>query len=401
MKNINTIHDLAMFGAPPAFQNKLHVGRPNIGNRKNLNERLNNILDKKWLTNQGEYVQQLEKRIASYIGVKHCICICNGTIALEISIRALNLTGEVIIPSFTFIATAHALQWQGIKPVFCDIHKGGCNIDPALVEFCITPETSGIIGVHVWGAPCDYERLTAVANKHQIKLMFDAAHAFGCSYHNRKIGNHGHLEVFSFHATKVFNSFEGGAIVTNDDTLANKIRLMKNFGFSGHDNVVYIGSNGKMSEISAAMGLTNLESLDTFIQQNQIRYYHYKKLFEHIPGFKMMSLHEKQKSNFHYVTFEIDEKETGLNRDQIVNILHAENIIARRYFYPGCHRMEPYRTLYPNAGRLLPQTEHICKQVLVMPTGPSISKNDIDMIYKIVTFVVKHQHEIKLKMKNQ
>ncbi|MEI2422502.1 DegT/DnrJ/EryC1/StrS family aminotransferase, partial [Arthrospira platensis SPKY2] len=174
--------------------------------------------------------------------------MCNGTIALEILIRATELKGEVIVPSFTFIATAHALQWQEITPVFCDIDPKTHTLDPLAVEKMITPRTSGIIGVHVWGQPCNIEALTEIANQHNLKLVFDASHAFGCSYQGTMIGNFGEAEVFSFHATKFVNTFEGGAVVTNNDELAAKIRLMKNFGFAGFDNVIYIGTNGKMDE---------------------------------------------------------------------------------------------------------------------------------------------------------
>jgi len=259
------LSDLAIFGGMPAFQEILHIGRPNIGQRERLLQRINDLLDRRWLTNNGPCVQEFEQRIADLLGVKHCIVMCNGTVALEIAIRATGLSGEVIIPSFTFIATAHALQWQEITPVFCDIHPRTHNIDPSRVEEMITSRTTGIIGVHLWGKPCNVEALTEIAKKHNLKLLFDAAHAFSCTYNGRFIGQFGDAEIFSFHGTKFFNTFEGGAVVTNDDELAGKIRLMRNFGFAGYDKVIYIGTNGKMCEVSAAMGLTGLESLDEFI----------------------------------------------------------------------------------------------------------------------------------------
>lgn len=228
-----SIDQLAIFGGVPAFEESLHVGRPNIGKRERLLERINEMLDRRWLTNNSPFVRQFEQRIAEMLGVKHCVAMCNATVALEIAIRAAGLSGEVIVPSFTFIATAHALQWQEITPVFCDIDPHTHNLDPRRVEQMITPRTTGIIGVHVWGRACDVEALTDIAQCHHLKLLFDAAHAFGCSYKGRMIGNFGDVEVFSFHATKFFNTFEGGAVVTNDDDLANKIRLMKNFGFAG------------------------------------------------------------------------------------------------------------------------------------------------------------------------
>ena len=280
--------DLALLGGPPAFAEPLHVGRPNIGNRARLMERINELLDRRWLTNNGPFVQELEQRLASYLGVRHCIAICNGTVALELAIRALGMTGEVIVPSFTFVATAHALQWQEITPVFCDIDPRSHTLDPVQVERMITPRTSGIIGVHVWGTPCATASLTELAQRRGLRLLFDASHAFGCAHGGAMMGNFGDAEVFSFHATKFFNTFEGGAIVTNNDDLAGRIRLMKNFGFAGYDNVIYLGSNGKLSEISAAMGLTGLESLGDFVAANRRNYQYYREQLKDLPGVSLL-----------------------------------------------------------------------------------------------------------------
>ncbi len=393
------LEDLAILGGIPAFNEKLHVGRPNIGNRDRLLERINDLLDRRWLSNNGPFVQEFEQRIADIIGVKHCIAMCNGTVALEIAIRAVGLTGEVILPSFTFIATAHALQWQEITPVFCDVDPRTHAINPWRVEAMITPRTTGIIGVHLWGQPCDVEALTEIAQKHNLKLMFDAAHAFGCSYKGRMLGNFGEAEVFSFHATKFFNTFEGGAVVTNDDGLAAKIRLMKNFGFAGaYDNVSYIGVNGKMSEVSAAMGLTGIESLDEFVRTNYLNYKHYQHELKDIPGVKLFTFSELEKCNYQYIVLEIDETTTQINRDLLVEILHTENILARRYFYPGCHRMEPYRSYFPHAGLLLPETENLGKKVLTLPTGSTISLDEISKICQIIRLVIKHSDEVRAKL---
>jgi len=394
-----SINQLAIFGGQPALKEKLHVGRPNIGNRERLIRRFNDLLDRRWLTNDGPYIYELERQIAELVGVKHCIGICNATIALEITIRALGLTGEVIVPSFTFIATAHALQWQEITPVFCDIDPQTHNLDPRKVEALITPRTSGIIGVHVWGRGCNVEALSEIAERRKLKLIFDAAHAFGCSYQGQMIGNFGHAEIFSFHATKFFNTFEGGAIVTNDDELMAKIRLMKNFGFSsGYDNVIYIGTNGKMSEISAAMGLTNLESLDEFIATNYQNYKQYQAELQGLPGVKFITYNEQEKNNYQYVVLEIDEQITGIHRDQLVQVLHAENVLARRYFYPGCHRMEPYRSYFPHSGLLLPETEKLVQRVILLPTGTAVGAEEISKIAHLIRFVLAHDRQIGKKL---
>jgi dTDP-4-amino-4,6-dideoxygalactose transaminase len=394
-----SLDQLAIFGGRPAFDEKLHVGRPNVGDRSRLQNRINDLLDRRWLTNNGPFVQEFEKEICNLIGVKHCIAMCNATIALEIAIRALGMKGEVIVPSYTFIATAHALQWQEITPVFCDVDPLTHNLDPGKVGKLITPRTSGIIGVHVWGRACAIEELSDIASKHDLKLLYDAAHAFGCSYNGQMIGNFGDAEVFSFHATKFFNTFEGGAVITNDDDLAAKIRLMKNFGFSGYDNVIYIGTNGKMTEISAAMGLTSLESLDDFIEVNHRNYRQYRDELNDLPGVRFVKYDEAEKNNYQYIVMEIDENITGIHRDTLVSILHAENILARRYFYPGCHQMEPYRSYFPNAGLLLPETENLVQRVMSLPNGTSVGQAQISTITQIIRLVLENGFETTSRLK--
>lgn len=382
--------ELTAFGGPaPAFAQPLHVGRPNIPDRARLLERINDLLDRRWLSNNGPFVQELEAKIAQLLGVRQCILMCNGTVALEIAIRALGLRGEVILPSFTFVATAHALQWQEITPVFCDIDPRTHCLDVAQVERMITPRTTGIVGVHVWGQACPVEELQALADRRKLRLMYDASHAFGCSYGEKKIGSFGELEVFSFHATKFFNTFEGGAIVTNNDDLAAKIRLMKNFGFQGFDNVVYLGANGKMTEICAAMGLTGLESLDSFMAANERNYLVYERELAGLTGVNLFRWSPGVQSNRQYVVAEVDEEESGISRDELVRILHAENVIARRYFYPGCHRMEPYRSYFPHAGLLLPETERVARRVLVLPTGTAMTPESIQAVCQLIRLALQ------------
>jgi dTDP-4-amino-4,6-dideoxygalactose transaminase len=397
----HSLDDLAIFGGAPAFQEMLHVGRPNVGHRERLLERINDLLDRRWLTNRGPYVQEFEQRIADMVGVKHCIAMCNATVGLEIAIRAAGLTGEVIVPSMTFIATAHALQWQEITPVFCDIDPKTHNLDPGRVEEMITPRTTGIIGVHLWGRPCDVEALAEIARRRNLKLLYDAAHAFGCSHNGRMIGGFGDAEIFSFHATKFFNTLEGGAVVTNDDDLAAKIRLMKNFGFAGYDNVIYIGTNGKMNEVSAAMGLTSLESLDEFIAVNHRHYKQYQHELAGIPGVRLVTYNDAEKRNYQYIVLEVDEAVTLVSRDQLVGILQAENVLARRYFYPGCHRMEPYRSYFPHAGLLLPETEKLVERVLSLPTGTAVGPAEISQISLIIRLVVANAPQVRERLRGR
>jgi dTDP-4-amino-4,6-dideoxygalactose transaminase len=386
---------LAILGGMPAFSEPLHVGRPNIGERDQLLLRLQDILDRQWLTNGGKYVQEFEREVEKRLAVKHCVAMCNGTVALEIAIRALGLTGEVIVPSFTFVATAHALQWQEITPVFCDIDARTHTLDPMRVEQMITPRTTGIIGVHLWGVGCDVEALTEIANCRGLKLLFDAAHAFGCGRRGRMIGSFGNAEVFSFHATKCVNTFEGGAVTTNDDQLAEKIRLMKNFGFTNYDQADHIGINGKMNEFSAAMGLTNLESMEDFVAANRANHELYCELLGGVPGLTAINYDSRDQNTYHYVVVEVEPGEASLTRDELVQVLHAERVLARRYFYPGCHRMEPYRSHFPHAGLLLPQTERMTERVLCLPTGPSVVASQIETVCGLIRLALDNAQEIR------
>jgi dTDP-4-amino-4,6-dideoxygalactose transaminase len=389
------VEDLAIFGGAPTFPSELHVGRPNVGEREALLKRINDLLDRKWLTNDGPLLQEFEQRVCQLIGVKHCVAVCNATIGLEILTKALGLSGEVILPSFTFIATAHALRWQGVTPVFCDVDPNTHNIDPLRVAELINARTSGIIGVHVWGRPCNVDALVDLARRHNLKLLFDAAHAFACSYNGQMIGCFGDAELFSFHATKFVNTFEGGAVVTNDDELAAKLRLMRNFGFTGVDTVTSIGTNAKMNEACAAMGLTSLESLDNFIEVNCRNYYLYQEQLRNIQGISLSRYDEREKCNYQYIVGEIDETIAGVSRDLLDDVFWAENVITRRYFYPGCHRMEPYCTDEPEAGLRLPQTEKLTERVLCLPTGTALTSSEISTICDIIKFIVKHAKAVK------
>jgi dTDP-4-amino-4,6-dideoxygalactose transaminase len=394
-KRSRTLDNLAILGGTPAFAEALHVGRPNIPNRQDFADRVSDILDRKWLTNGGRYVDEFEHRIAEIVGVRHCVAMCNATVSLEIAIRALGLTGEVIVPSFTFIAVANALQWQQITPVFCDIDSGTHNIDPKRIEELITPRTAGIIPVHLWGRACDTDAIAEIADRHKLKVLYDAAHAFGCSHKGRTIGGFGECEVFSFHATKFINSFEGGAVVTNDAELAARMRLMRNFGFADYDKVIHLGFNGKMTEVCAAMGLTSLEAMADIVAANRRNWEAYREDLKRLPGISLIEYAPTENNNYHYVVIEIDPDRARLNRDELFAVLHAENVLARRYFWPGCHRMEPYRSLYPNAHLALPQTEFVAAQVMTLPTGQSIAPEVIHVICDIIRAAFENAEEIR------
>jgi dTDP-4-amino-4,6-dideoxygalactose transaminase len=363
--------------AGPSVRAPLLVGRPNLGNRERLMHRIGEMLDRHWFSNNGPLVQEFEAALAAYVGVRHCVTMCNATIAMEIAARALDLSGEVIVPAYTFVATAHAFRWQEITPVFADMNPRSHNIDPASIERLITPKTSAIVGTHVWGRACDVDAISAIAARHGLKVMFDAAHAFGCSHQGRMIGGFGACEVFSFHATKFLNSFEGGAVATNDDQLAERMRLMRNFGFSGFDNVIHLGTNGKMTEVCAAMGLTSLEAIDELVEVNRRNYVAYQQGLYGVPGVSLLEYDPKERNNYQYIVVEIDPDICPVTRDELVERLHARGVIARKYFWPGVHRMHPYRAEQPNARMLLPNTERIAQRVIVLPTGQQMAPTDV------------------------
>lgn len=393
----NTIEDLAIFGGSPEFSEPVHVGRPNVSDRAAFLGRVNQILDSGFLTNNGPQVLELEQRLAEFLDVAHVVTVCNGTLALELSVRALGLKGEVILPSLTFVATAHSLYMQGITPVFCDVDPLTHNLNPRLVERCITGRTTGILGVHLWGRSCDVENLQAIAEKYNLVLLFDAAHAFACSRHEKMIGNFGQAEIFSFHATKFFHTFEGGAVATNDAQLAERLRLLRNFGFAGFDKVVSIGTNAKMSEISAAMGLTLLDDLESIQDLNKKNYDLYASRLGHLPGFRQVHYDPEERNNYQYIVFEIEPESAGLSRDQLAEILWAENIRARRYFFPGVHRMEPYQTNFPRFVGNLPVTERLVEQLIALPNGTRLNDGGIQAICDVILLCIQNAGEIKFR----
>jgi dTDP-4-amino-4,6-dideoxygalactose transaminase len=375
--------ELAILGGPKAFAERLHVGRPNIGDRSMLMQRMAGILDRRCLTNDGPLVREFEQAVGEFVDVRHCVATANGTLALQIAIRAAGLEGEAIVSPLTFVATAHALRWQGITPVFCDVDPRTHNLDPARVEDLITERTSGIVGVHLWGRPCAIDELTALAERRGLALLFDAAHAFGCSHRGRMIGGHGNAEVLSFHATKFVNSFEGGAIVTDDGDLAERARLMRNHGFAGYDDVRSVGTNAKMSEASAAMGLTSLEARDDFYAANRDNYEAYRAGLEGVGGIELIAYEEAELCSRHYVVIEVDES-AALSRDELRRVLWAENVLARRYFFPGCHRMEPYRSAFAEAGRELPEAERLTDRLLALPTGTAVGPATVAVVSDLI-----------------
>ena len=368
----------------PSKRGPLYVGRPNIGNRKIFDELVDGIFERKWFTNSGEIVREFERKLANHLQVKHCIPVCNATVGLQLACHALELTGEVILPAFTFVASAHAVSWSNLKPVFADVDRETHCLCPESVRKLVNARTSAILGVHLWGNPCEIDQLQAIADERKIKLFFDAAQAFHCEYQGTPIGNFGNCEVFSFHATKFFNTFEGGAVATNDDALAKKIRQLKNFGFAEKHQVACIGTNAKMSEIHAAMGISMFPSIDELAKTNRRNFEAYQSILSGVPGLRLYPRDATEHSNWQYVVLEIEEQQFGCSRDDVFAELNRNNVFAKRYFNPGCHNLPPYRTEFLASGRRLPNTDHLCQRVLCLPTGSAVSQNELKDVCDIV-----------------
>ena len=391
-----TSKKLAIMGGKPSFIQPVHVNLPTTPNREELNKLINGILDSGLYSNDGPLVKRLEQEISRYLDVKHCVLVSNGTLALQLLIRTLDLKGEVIVPAFTFIATANALLWEGVTPVFCDVKPGTSNIDPEQCKKLITAKTSAILGVHVWGEQCDIQALDKIARENSISLIFDAAHAFACgSESGRMIGSFGDAEMFSFHATKAFHTGEGGAITTDNDELANRLRKARNFGFVDTDETDCLGINGKMSELHAAIGLSNLIELKSNLSKNFSVYSLYAARLKDIIHVKIINFTAPH--NFQYLVLLVGSS-SPLNRDQLVELLEVENILARRYFYPGCHRLEPYCSNESQAS--LPETEKLAASTLILPAGASISTQDVDKICHVLIAAFDNAEEIRNQLKS-
>lgn len=374
--------DLAVSGGAPQFHELRHVGRPNIGNREALHRRIDRMLDDKWLSNDGPLVRELEAQVSALHGVAASVAVCNATLGLNLLAHALGMADEVIMPAFTFVATPHAIQWHGGSPRFADIYAVDHTINIADVEASITERTSGIIGVHTWGRPCDVAELERIAATCGIPVIVDAAHALGVSGTDGPIGGGGSAEVLSLHATKFVNSFEGGIVLTNDLSLAEEIRSLRNFGFTDYDRVSGPGINAKMTEVCAAMGLTSLEALPQFVQANSQNFAAYRAGLGEMSGVRLLDYSEEGVWNFQYVVVEIDESVSGINRDLIVQAMHAEGVVARRYFFPGCHRHAPYASL--GSAHVLPVTDQVASRVMVLPTGTAMSANDCQVVCRLL-----------------
>lgn len=355
------------------------VTRPHIPPLEEFLPYLKEIWHSQTLTNGGSFHQQLENALCQYLGVRHVSLFNNGTIALMVAINALQLTGEVITTPYSFIATAHSLLWNNIKPVFVDIHPETLNIDPAKIESAITSQTTAIMPVHCYGHPCNVKAIEEIANKHGLRIIYDAAHAFGVQYENESILNHGDLSVLSFHATKVFNTFEGGAIVCHDAETKSRIDLLKNFGIVNEIQVTATGLNGKLNEVSAAFGLLQLRHVDQALADRQKIDAVYRMQLKNVTGIRCLNLSPEEKSNYAYFPILV-EPAYPINRDELYQRLQSQNIYPRRYFYPLISDFEMYRHL-PSADRKnLPVATEAANRVLCLPIYPGLDISTVENI---------------------
>lgn len=385
----------AILGGPPVFTNTLGIVRPLLPKLATIHDRLESSMASGQLTNNGQYVRELERELTDFLRVKHVISVSNATLGLMILARALGESGEIILPSFTFSATAHAVVWAGLHPVFADILPDTYTMAPPSVAHLINARTVAIMGVHIYGHPCEIDELQALADEHQLLLVFDAAHAFGSRYRGRRIGAFGRAEVFSFHATKIFPVGEGGAITTNDDGLARELELLRTFGDPGTENTRLPGLNAKMQEFNALIGLENLKAIEQHVEHRRAIVDLVRSELADIPGLTFQVQRPYVYSNYQNLSLLVNENSFGLDRDQLYLALTAENVIPRKYFYPPLHRHDVYAKA-PGLSKGEPSvTEGVSNRVLCLPIysdmSPPLAKDMCLAVRRI------HDHAFAIK----
>jgi dTDP-4-amino-4,6-dideoxygalactose transaminase len=373
--------------APAAFASPVYVTRPLLPPLPALMERLREVWDSRQLTNIGAQHERLETALRTHLDVPELSLFTNGTVGLITAIRALGLTGEVLTTPFTFPATPHALSWSGITPVFCDVDPVTLNIDCGAVERAISPRTTGILAVHVYGNPCDVDGLQRVADRHGLKIIYDAAHAFGTRVNGRGIGNCGDVTMFSFHATKLFHTAEGGALACATPSLKARIDDLRNFGIHGPDRVEAIGLNGKMTELQAALGLCVLDRIADELARRRVLLERYQRRFAAIEGLTWLTEISTDVASCQYAVVRIDEARFGCSRDTVHRELQRFNIFARKYFYPLCAQYDCYRHLPSANPENLPNAIRAAQEVLCVPLYGELTEADIDRICDAVAFV--------------
>ncbi len=369
------------------FNDPIYITRPVLPLLNDVFEKIQEIWSSKWLTNMGIQHKTLEKELLKYLEVDYLTLFCNGTIALELAIEVLNLTGEVITTPFTFPATVNSLHRKKLKPIYCDINYHDYNIDADKIEDLISAKTSAIMPVHVFGNPCNVDHIQKIADDHNLKVIYDAAHCFGIKYKNRPIGIFGDISMISFHATKIFHTIEGGALIYKNAEIKDQLYLLKNFGIRNEEEVVLPGTNAKMNEIQAAIGLLNLNLIDKEIQKRKVINKTYKENLKEVEGITCLDIKKNVKYNYQYFPVLIEENGFGVNRDKLYEELKHFNVFTRKYFYPLCSNYSFYKS---NKNIKIPVAEKIVKQILCFPIYGDLEENDIIKICDIIKFIFKN-----------
>jgi dTDP-4-amino-4,6-dideoxygalactose transaminase len=362
----------------------IYVTQPSVPPLSEFTELLKQIWDNKILTNNGPFHQQFERKIADYLGIKYVSLFSNGTLALITALQSLKITGEVITTPFSFVATTHSLWWNNIRPVFCDIEPKYFNLDPEKVEAAITPQTTAIMPVHVYGNPCKVERFQQIADTYGLRLIYDAAHAFGVKINGNSILNYGDLSILSFHATKVFNTIEGGAIISPDEKTKKRIDYLKNFGFVNETTVIEPGINAKMNELQSAYGLLQLKYVDGYIDKRKKIAKIYREQFKGADGISFMPESEGIYLTYTYFPILIDKEKYGITRDELYEKLKKYNIFCRRYFYPLISQFPTYRALHSSSKENLAVAEKVAEQIICLPIFPDLELSNLDKIISLI-----------------
>lgn len=363
---------------------KITVTSPLLPDLQEFIPYLEDIWDRKWVTNNGFYHKELEKKLAEYLGVEFISLFTNGTLPLITALQALDIHGEVITTPYSFVATTHSLLWNGIKPVFVDIDPKTCNLDPEKIEAAITEKTTAIMPVHCYGIPCDVEKIQAIAEKHNLKVIYDAAHTFGVKINGKSILEYGDMSTLSFHATKVYNTLEGGALVVRSAEMKQKIDFLKNFGFAGETTVLAPGINSKMDEVRAAFGLLNLKQVDQAIEARKVISDLYREGLKDVAGVRLLAEPQGVRNNYSYFPIFIEEKEYGMSRDALYFKLQEENIFGRRYFYPLISQFMMYKDLESARPENIPVATRIAEEVLCLPIYYGLENQDVEKIIEII-----------------
>ena len=360
------------------------VTSPLLPDLSEFHEMLKEIWDSKWITNNGSFHRQLEAELAKYLKVPYVSLFTNGTLPLITALQALRISGEVITTPYSFVATTHSLWWNGIKPVFVDIEPSTGNIDPTKIEAAITPKTTAIMPVHVYGKPCDVDAIQAIADKYGLKVIYDAAHAFGVEVNGKSILEAGDMSTLSFHATKVYNTIEGGAMVMHDEKTKKRIDYLKNFGFAGETEVIAPGINSKMDEIRAAYGLLNLKQVDACIEARHQVAIHYREALRSVEGITFWDDMPGVKHNYSYFPIFVDAEKYGMTRDELYFKMKGQNVLGRRYFYPLISEFSTYRGLESARKDNLSNAHKMADSVICLPMHHDLSEKDFSHIIELI-----------------